>query len=293
MDRYGSSFSDSDEHRPVMWLRGYPIYAAHFIVLVYVVSMLATVLLKFTPLGPGLMWLPFQSDAVLHGQIWRIVTYGLVNEPSLNFAIDMVMIAWFGREVERAFGRRTFLIFYAGVYLVAPLLFTVLGPWLPLIRVGETGALAIFVAFATIYPEALMMFNLLAKWAAIILVGIFSLIAINYRDWTDLLSLWATCGFAYAFVRHHQGHFSLPKLPRFGGKPKLRVLPDLPAKKSATGSAPSSSSSSGSASSLSAAAEVDALLDKIAKSGYASLTAKERERLESQSRALKKNSGRS
>jgi len=277
MERYGSTSSDSDEHTPVMWLRGYPVYAAHFIVLVYVVSMLATTLLNVFRVGVHMDWLPFISGQVLQGQIWRIFTYGFVNAPSLNFVFDMVMIVWFGREVERAFGRRTFLWFYAAIYLITPVLFTLVGPWLPLVRVGSTGAFALFIAFATIHPGALLMFNILAKWAALVLVGIFTLIALNNHDGTGLLSLWATCGFAYAFVRHHQGHFTLPKFNLWKPKPKLRVLPDLPAK-SAKSAEPARPASAISPASM---AEVDALLDKIAQSGFASLTAKERAKLDS------------
>lgn len=283
MDRYGSTYSDSDEHTPVLWLRGYPVYAAHFIVLVYVVSMLVTTLLNIFRIGAPAEWLPFTSAQVLHGQIWRIFTYGFYNPPSLNFVFEMLMIAWFGRDVERAFGRRTFLWFYAGIYLITPLVFTAIGTWLPLALIGATGAFALFIAFATLSPGALMMFNVLAKWAALILVGIFTLIALNNHDWTGLLSLWVTCGFAHAFVRHQQGHFELPKLNLWHPKPKLRVLPDLPAKKPAAARPEQSATM----------AEVDALLDKIAKTGFASLTVKERAKLESaRAEMLKKNGDR-
>lgn len=286
MDRFGSFSSDSDEHTPVMWLRGYPIYAAHFIVLVYVVSMFVTTLLNVLGIGFIYGWLPFNSNLVLHGQVWRTVTYGLVNPPSLQFLFDMLMIGWFGRDVERSLGRKTFLWLYAGIYLVTPLLFTVIGTWLPFSLAGATGAFALFIAFATLYPEALMMFNVLAKWAALALVGIFTLIALNERAWASLVALWATCGFAFAFVRHHQGAFELPKLNIFRRQPKLRVLPDLPAKSSAP-SAPARTPQSATM------AEVDALLDKIAKTGFASLTSKERAKLESaRAEMLKKNSGR-
>lgn len=283
MDRYGSTYSDSDEHTPVIWLRGYPVYAAHFIVLVYVVSMFVTTLLNIFHVGIHQQWLPFSSAQVLNGQIWRIFTYGLYNQPSLEFVFDMLWIGWFGRDVERAIGRRSFLFLYAGIYLVTPLLFTAIGVWLPLSRAGETGALALFIAFATFYPGALMMFNVLAKWAALILVGIFTLMALNYHDWRGLITLWSTCGFAYAFVRHHQGHLALPKFNFGRSQPKLRVLPDLPVKKPAPArSLPETTR-----------AEVDALLDKIVLSGIGSLTEKERAKLDSaRAELLKKNSGR-
>lgn len=288
MDRYGSTYSDSDEHTPVMWLRGYPIYAAHFIVLVYVVSMFVTTLLNVFLVTAHAAWLPFTSAQVLQGQVWRIFTYGLYNSPSLQFVFDMLMIGWFGRDVERAFGRRTFLWFYAAIYLITPLLFTALGTWLPLTLAGATGAFALFIAFATIYPGAVMMFNILAKWAAFILVGIFTLIALNARDWTSLISLWATCGFAFAFVRHHQGLLELPKFNFWSPKPKLRALPDLPSRKAASSTPAAKPEQSATM------AEVDALLDKIAKTGFASLTTKERAKLESaRAEMLKKNAGRS
>jgi len=282
MNGFGSTASD--EHQPVMWLRGHAVYAAHFIVLVFVGSMLVTTLLDFLHVGLQFEWLPFTSAAVLHGQVWRLFTYGLVNPPSFQFVFDMLMIAWFGRDVERFFGRRTFLFLYACIYLVTPVLFTMIGVWLPMTRFGETGAFALFIAFATIYPEALMMFNVLAKWAALILVGIFTLMALDTHDLTGLITLWATCGFAFAFVRHRQGHFTLPRFRLWRPKPKLRVLPDLPAAKP-TGIRSLKADSM---------AEVDALLDKIARSGLSSLTPKERAKLDSaRAEMLKKDSGRS
>jgi membrane associated rhomboid family serine protease len=258
--------ADDDDHQPLLWLRGHAVYAAHFLVLVFVGSLLVTSLLMFSRVdGPFIQWLQFSSPAVLHGQVWRLLSYGLVNPPSLQFVIDMLMFVWFGREVERAFGRRTFLAFYVCIYLVSPLLFTLIGLWLPVTLMGETGAFALFVAFATLYPEALLMFNILAKWAALVLVGIFSLMALAYHDWSALLSLWATTGFAWAFVRHRQGHLALPDLRFWRRGPQLRVLPDLP-----PAERPEKEASR---------AEMDRLLDKIAQSGLASLTPGERARL--------------
>ncbi len=279
MDIYGTS----EEHRPVMWLRGYPLYAAHFLVFVFTGSLLATSLLLALNAGHLLAWLTFSSSEVLRGQIWRVATYGLVNPPGLPFVIDMLMFVWFGREVEKFFGQKKFLLLYGGIYLATPLLFTALGVWRPLALSGETGAFALFVAFASLYPNAVLMFDILAKWAAAVLIGIFTLMALAYHDWTGLMSLWITSGFAHLYVRGEQGAFNLPRLRWPQRRPKLRVLPDLPASKLSE----SSSRDGGSMS------EIDALLDKIARSGIGSLTAKERARLE-QGRAnlLKKESGR-
>jgi hypothetical protein len=101
--------------------------------------------------------------------------------------------------------------------------------------------------------------------------------ALSGRDWTGLITLWATTGFAFSFVRWKQGRLTLPEFKLFEKKPKLRVLPDLPPKVEPKRAEPARAP----ALSKDATSEVDALLDKIAQSGIGSLTAQERARLES------------
>jgi membrane associated rhomboid family serine protease len=275
-------YESREDHQPVTWLRGYPVFAAHLIVAVWVASMLGTTLCNALGQTALLGWLPFNSAAVLRGEVWRIVTYGFVNPPSLSFVVDMFMIVWFGREVERVFGRRSFLILYAGVYLVTPLIFTAVGTWLPAAWAGGAGALALFVAFAAIYPDIPTFFNLKAGWVAAILVGLYSLMALGARDGSHLIMLWATTGWALAFVRWKQGRLNLPAIrwPKISlrrKKPSLRVMPDPVRKAEPQRVAPARPRVWDQA----ATSEVDALLDKIAQSGIGSLTEKERARLES------------
>ncbi len=279
MNEYGQT----EEQQPVMWLNGRPIYAAYFVVLVFVLSMLATTFVEFLKLTGALGWLTFESAQVLRGEVWRVVTYGLVNPPTLfPFVVDMLMIAWFGREVERYFGRRKFLGLFCCLYLLPPLLFTLIGVWYPMRLVGEAGTLGLFVAFAAIYPEAVLLFGILAKWYAAVFVGLYTLIALANRDLPSGLSLWATTGFAYLFVRWAQGRLPLPRFQLFRRQPKLRVLPGYLGSESA-GPKPAK---------LQAMADVDALLDKIARSGVSSLTAKERAQLDSARNELIKKAGR-
>lgn len=279
MNEYGAS----DDHRPLTYWRGHPIYGTYFVVVVYVASMLVTSILLTANLGHLLEWLGFTSSLVLRGQIWRIATYGLVNPPSLNFAFDMLMIVWFGREVEKTFGLKSFLTLFGLIYFISPVLLTLLSFILPSALSGEHGALAIFVAFAALFPNVPVFFQVLAKWAAVILVGIFTLVDLSYHDPASLLALWSTCGAAYLFARHQQGQFTLPRLSLFQRKPNLRVLPDLPkTRKTVSSAKPVSDSSS------SSMAEVDALLDKIAQSGISSLTVTERAKLDAARDDLKK-----
>jgi len=280
MNGYGSS----EDNQPMTWLRGYPIYAAHFIVVVFVASLIATSLLMALNVGHLLEWLSFNSERVLRGEIWRVATYGLVNPPSAKgiwFAVDMFMIVSFGREIERSFGRRTFLRLYSCLYLLTPVLFTLIGLWRPMAFSGETGAFALFIAFATLYPDAIMLFNILAKWVALILVGIYSLISLSEHNWIGLISLWSTVGFAYAFVRYQQGHLTLPSFRLRKRKPQFHVLPTVTVSKTASPKYVKEDSM----------AEVDALLDKIAQSGIGSLTAKERAKLDAARERLRKRTG--
>ena len=160
---------------------------------------------------------------------------------------------------------------FAGIYLLPPLLFTGIGMWIPATIVGEQCVLAVFVAFATIYPNAGIFFGIASKWVAAVLVGIYTLMALANHAWQSGLSLWATCGFACLFVRFAQGIIEIPSLRLFRRAPRLRMIPGLKEGRPSPPRRPAGGPM----------AEVDALLDKIAKSGFSSLTAKERARLDS------------
>ncbi len=272
------------------------MYAAHFLVVVFVGSMLATTLLLFARAGGVLDWFTFSSTAVWRGEVWRLLTYGLVNPPSISFAVDMLMIVWFGREVERYLGRRVFFQLYAGIYLVKPLLLTAVGPLVATRFGGEVGSFALFVAFATLFPNAPLLFNILAKWAALALVALSALMALAARDWVGLLELVATCGFAHGFVRFQQGYFRLP-LPRIRIRPRqpaatpVRSAPTPASASRSTPSRPPSAAPATPRPSPAAMAEVDSLLDKIAQHGIHSLTPDERARLEAARAEMLKRGG--
>lgn len=268
------SYSPNQDSEPMLWVRGYALYAAHVIVAGFVVTMIVTTILMGTGFSGVLAKLVYTSPEVLRGEVWRIFSYGLVNPPSLSFVIEMFMIVIFGRELEKFFGRRKFLVLYGCLYVLSPLVFTLLGLGWSMSLAGATGAFALFIAFATLYPNAVMLFNLLAKWVAIVLVGIYTLIHFSQQDVAGLISLWVTVGFAHAFVRYEQGRFTLPSFSR----PRTKSA----AAKSAPRSTPTSSPGAASMN------EVDAILDKIARDGFQSLTAAERATLDRSREALLK-----
>lgn len=272
-----------DDHQPLTWVQGRPLYATHVILAVLVCTLLATTLAMAVGARGFLDTLVLDGAAVIRGQAWRVLTYGFVNPPSLSFVIDLVLLAWFGREVEKHLGRKSFLQLYALVYLVPALLLVALSFWHPLTHGGYTGALAVFVAFATLYPGAGLMFNLLAGWVAAALVGIFTLVALAHHDWASLVTLWSSTAFAFAFIRLSQGRLSLalpfPSSRRNATEPARAPSPAAVRVGPARSAPAASGRTTRSQSSSDDMAEVDALLDKIGRSGLDSLTPPEHARL--------------
>ncbi len=265
-------FEQHDDYKPVTWVRGNPIYATHLIVCFFAVTMLIAALLGANAMRPLGDSLGFYSSKIYTGQLWRFISYGLINPPSIPFVMEMLMTLWFGKELERFFGRKVFLSFYGALYLFLPVVLTLLGLWREMALMGVAGGFGCFIAFATLYPGAMMILNIPAKWLAVIVVGIFSLLAIYARDLVALANLWATVGFAYSFVSHHQGRLRFPTFRFPWSKPKFRVVQRT--------RDTLSSRARGDDEEDELENELDGLLDKIAKNGLSSLSSNERARLE-------------
>jgi membrane associated rhomboid family serine protease len=136
----------SDDYQPVTWVGRHPVHVTTLLVAMHTFLMvLACLLYAFSAAGV-LAWLIFDNAQVLYlGHVWRIATYALVHLPSsagalLMFAIEMYMLFAFGRELERFFGRRAFILFYALLLLVPTLLLTLAGFWM---RLGLAGSATI------------------------------------------------------------------------------------------------------------------------------------------------------
>jgi membrane associated rhomboid family serine protease len=71
--------------------------------------------------GPFTEALVLNVDAVLHGQVWRLLTYAFLHDPGVglnpggfywHIIFNMLFLYWFGRDVEEMYGPREFLAFY-------------------------------------------------------------------------------------------------------------------------------------------------------------------------------------
>jgi hypothetical protein len=286
-----------DDRGPWFEFAGHPVHAPLALVAVSILSMLFTtvaIALNYDLSGH----LRFSATAILErGEVWRLFSYVLWNPPTLSFALELLMLWWFGRELESFFGRRTFLKLCAGIVLMPALAGVAAGPLLPTQWIGLPGDFALFVAFATMAPNVLLLFGVSAKWTALIFLSVQVLSFAAAHAWGQLLHSLSSAAFAFGYIRMQQGLWDFPQLPSFrfpGKRPKLMVLKKVPVPAAVEAALPETVRMSAPVDDeASALASIDPLLEKISRSGIASLSADERARLElARAALLKKESSR-
>jgi hypothetical protein len=268
---------------------GYPVHAPLALVAASIASML------FTTVAIALNYdlsalLRFSSSAILQrGEVWRLFSYVLWNPPTIPFSLELLMLWWFGRELESFFGRRTFLKLCLGIVLVPALAGVAAGPLLPTQWIGLPGDFALFVAFATMAPDVLLLFGVSARWTALIFLSVQLLSYAAAHAWGQLIHSLSAAVFAFGYIRYQQGFWGFPQLPRFrlpGRRPKLRVLEAMPVPVAASPRPKTARLMDEVDEEATALASIDPLLEKISRSGMDSLNAAERAQLELAREAL-------
>lgn len=158
-------------------------------------------------------WLRYSGEDILGGQIWRLVTWFVPNDPDLWIVVSIAMIYLIGMRIEALLGRVGLLKFLVAVVVsssVIALLLHVLGQEIHVLPTGYVFSLngyaissALFVALVLAMPGAQSFFGL-PLWALIaVLYVIRLLVLIQDRLWADvyleLLVLGATMVIARAF----------------------------------------------------------------------------------------------
>lgn len=252
------------DNQPLTRIGNLPVYGTTIIVAALVVGLIVSALfggitaLAMFAFVPELFW--------QHGQVWRGLSYLIVGQVSFFTIFNLLFLYQFGRDCEQELGRARYFGFLALLIATPVAIATLL--WL----VGFGGyvegsmhlAIGLVIAFATIYPNVAWWGSIPMKFVAIGCMFLAAVGHLSQRDQIGLASTLATCAVSFGYIRAMRAGtfegFSMPAL--FRRKPKFRVLPSPDARENA------------------APTDMDALLDKIAKSGIASLTAKERARLE-------------
>jgi membrane associated rhomboid family serine protease len=262
-----------------------------------------------SPFGRAL-WLSVQG--ILDGQIWRLLTYPFVHWGMWSILWNMLFLWWFGREIEDIYGAKEFLLFYitvtvlaGAVYLVFPLAAGVplAGGRVPIEPLFSASApvLAILVMTALHYPTKIInLFFILPVpiWLAAIFHVAFTsysfLSILGHRGEIIGLAglpgaLLAAAAFALLYYKY-QWRVSnwwpdFKSWQRRRRRPRLRIhTEDEEETPTPVTVAPSGLP----AENEQLDAKVDAILEKISRSGTASLTESEQQVLQKASEAIRK-----
>lgn len=275
--RTTSSFSD---YQPLGHLGRVPIHLTTILTAMMGLGVIVYTILASARISPQIL-LGFSTSTFLEGKVWQILSYPFVEGPSFFTLLGIFCFYSWGIEVERYLGRVRFLKFLILLVLLLPL---ICGLWhFAGIPAGTTGnyilTASMLVAFATLYPGIEYFGWIPLKWFAFACFCLGSLMYFPERNWAGLSLLWTSCGASFGYIRYLQGGGSVEfgdfweKVRPCKRRPKLRVLPTPAVRRRGVAMEDEIES-------------IDPLLDKIARTGMASLTAKERARLEKAREAL-------
>ncbi|MFW5698522.1 MAG: rhomboid family intramembrane serine protease [Planctomycetota bacterium] len=228
---------------------------------------LAVFLASWFTMGPGSStvaeWLMLSRSSLLDFQLWRLVTAGFTQIEPGHLLMNLLVLGFFGHNVEQHFGARGFLTLVLGTIVISGLAHVMVTE-VPYI--GFSGAAyAILVAFATLAPRARLVFFIvfMPAWLLVtILISIDVLMALGPRQ-SDTAHLIHLVGAGIGFLSIRYGHRWWRLRRRLQAASEARRV----------------------ASEQRADADLDRLLAKVSEHGLPSLTAAERRFLQRYSRS--------
>jgi membrane associated rhomboid family serine protease len=211
-------------------------------------------------------------------QPWSIVTYMFLHDGFLHILFNMLWLYWIGQLLQEYIGNAKVYQAYFGGGLAGAVLFLVCMNVLPVFNLAiattfalgaSAGVLGVVVAAATLlpnYPIQLILFGTVRlKYIALITV-VLDIIGIPQGNAGGHIAHLGGALFGFMYIKYlYQGNYLLPAFLSnlFEKKSKLQIYSrnqhfqnDKPSQE-----------------------EIDLILDKIAKSGYDSLSKKDKERL--------------
>ncbi|MFS8617576.1 MAG: rhomboid family intramembrane serine protease [Solitalea sp.] len=243
----------------------------------------------------GIIELFYQKYLFLPGSLenlvtrpWTILTYMFLHAGLWHILVNMLFLFWFGRLLEEYLGRKKVISLYflggiAGglLYIISYNIFPYLQDQLDyaLLVGASASVMAILVASATLLPDYTFFLLLLGpvklKYIALVLV-ILDFLSIAGSNPGGMIAHLGGALFGFLFIRQlRKGNdFSKPFMKVVDGLGSLfRRKPTLKVKYT------NKSKAGNPAQPLSKQDEIDAILDKISKSGYESLSAEEKNKL--------------
>jgi len=268
-----------------------PWSATLVLVIVNVVVFLGELVAGHVSRFPIAAYFALSVEGLRHGFVWQLLTYQFMHGGWLHLLLNCWAIYVFGREVELALGRKSFLTLYFASGIVGGLVQTLAGLLLggrfaaPVVG-ASAGAFGLVAAFAVLYPERPLMLllffiipvNMRAKFLLLFStllagVGLFSA-ADNVAHAAHLGGMLA----GILYVRYAV-HWHWPQFKRTRVQPPRRLV-TVPPRMSASWGPKQLSVDEDLPPEEFLAREVDPILDKISAHGIQSLTARERRILE-------------
>lgn len=214
-------------------------------------------------------------------QPWSIVTYMFLHDGFFHILFNMLWLFWLGNLLHEYIGNQKVYEAYFGGGIVGGILFLICYNVFPVFENAISGAyalgasagvLSIVVATATLlpnYPIQLLLFGTVRlKYIALVTVML-DVVSIPQQNPGGHIAHLGGALFGYLYIKYlyHEKHL-LPQWLRnlFGKKSKVKIHYRTTYMKTETPYKPSQE-------------EIDLILDKISKSGYDSLSKKEKEQL--------------
>ncbi len=254
------------------------------------INVVVYLLYLFTTKLFSVEWIPWEylalsrQGAVQHGMVWQFITYMYLHANLTHLLVNLLGLVMFGRDVEQVFGSVRFFTYYTLCGFGAGVASCVAYPN-PVI--GASGALfGVLLAFAALFPyrPVYLLFVPVPfpAWMFVALYGLIDLIysiegggTIAYMAHigglvTGLFYFWLTGQMKFPFGAKLAPASRPSTLSRWVTSVRQKIDRRRAEERRLT------------------AAELDAILDKIAKSGMNSLTRAERSRLKNASAELRK-----
>lgn len=226
-------------------------------------------------------------DAVLHGQVWRLLTYAFLHETGSiwHIVFNMLFLWWFGSDIEDVYGSREFLALYllsavlGGVAFVLTSVASLPGGAHQCL--GASGAVtAVLVLCALHYPSRIILLFFLVPvpiWLFVVFEvaqDAFGFLTGHTRGTAVTVHL-AGALFAFAYYKRHWrvlGWWSeLRSFFQRWSRPRLRIYREEPRKPAPVTTPPELDDED------QLEAKLDAVLAKVARFGQSSLTESERQ----------------
>jgi membrane associated rhomboid family serine protease len=244
------------------------------------------------------------SEPIAHHfnfQMWQLITYQFMHGNFSHILFNMFGLWMFGAEIENIFGSKKFLIFYLLAGVTAGILHLFVSPLLgasPAVTIGASGSVfGVLVAFALLFPDRYIFLYFLIPVKAKYLIGfliVVEFLAINsaHSNVAHLAHLGgALFGFIYLLLdKNFDLQFKNLFRREYFYRKKSRKFDDY--------YTPSSTFKRNDDleevnyrdidnDEIITQAEIDEILDKIGKSGYQSLTEREKRILFEASKKMK------